>query len=616
MARITDLVPKLPLLIAEHTNVFDLQNLLDTFPSLLPVFSFQLATKRGLDDEIFIHRLLFCGRSDLVIKILKSLWTASQETGFRVSSQELQWRLLFDWPTHQGKTLLHLAVRSGSEDLVKYILDQTFARVYHLDRRLFTPLAEAVRAGRESIVRLLLQRNIDPDLGVTCRPLCIAAAVGGEAIVNLLLDHRADVNGADRHGQTPLCHAMTRKRTAVVKVLLSRHDVYAQSRSLDGRTMLSHAASQGSDDIIKLLLKRSEVDANTCDWNGRSPLHWAVKKGHTTTIKLLLNIPNLLINTGDNTGDTALHEAVRRGNVAAVQLLLSRRDISVNGLGSERRTPLGWAASTGNIDIVRILLDRPDIMVHETSDNPATALEIAVYAKATTVIPALMERHSPSSRILLSALHTNNEKIATWCVESKAMDPNARIKYTPFCEGAMIHAAAMYGNEATERRTALHVASQFGRDNIVKMLLELTNIDINAKTSQGETALHLAIDGKGENGQSTLIVTMLLSQDSIQPNLEDESGKSALCVAVYTSSTKVMTLLLNRQDVELADTNLHALTILWYASLNMDVVAVEQLLNLGAVKNKFILGYGRQAEMLIEEGPGAVKSFLMQKLQE
>jgi ankyrin repeat protein len=59
--------------------------------------------------------------------------------------------------------------------------------------------------------------------------------------------------------------------TAVVKLLLSRQHIKADSKSKNGRTPLSWATGGGHVAVVELLLSRQDIHVNYKDENGKTP---------------------------------------------------------------------------------------------------------------------------------------------------------------------------------------------------------------------------------------------------------------------------------------------------------------------------------------------------------
>ena len=73
------------------------------------------------------------------------------------------------------------------------------------------------------------------------------------------------VNPKDSDGRTPLSWAAERGNAAVVKELVDRHDLVADSQDEEGQTPLSWAASYGHIAVVQLLLGRDDVVADSQD---------------------------------------------------------------------------------------------------------------------------------------------------------------------------------------------------------------------------------------------------------------------------------------------------------------------------------------------------------------
>ena len=91
-----------------------------------------------------------------------------------------------------------------------------------------TALIPACHYGHVETVRLLLTAGVAVDhvndLGWTALLEAVILGDGGPKyvqIVQLLISHRADLNLADRHGVTPLAHALQRNQTEIIALLKS-----------------------------------------------------------------------------------------------------------------------------------------------------------------------------------------------------------------------------------------------------------------------------------------------------------------------------------------------------------------------------------------------------------
>ena len=111
-------------------------------------------------------------------------------------------------------------------------------------------------------------------------------------------------------------------------------------------------------------------------------------------------------------------------------------------------------------------------------------------------------------------------------------------------------------------RLPLHFAAEGGYVAIVSLLLRQPSVDPNLKDYTGQTALF-----KAANGGYFEVVELLLQQKSVEPDAVSNDGFTPLLQAIFEKHHKVVQLLLDRADVNpnLRDTT-YSQTPLWMAS--------------------------------------------------
>jgi len=114
------------------------------------------------------------------------------------------------------------------------------------------------------------------------------------------------------------------------------------------------------------------------------------------------------------------------------------------------------------------------------------------------------------------------------------------ISYTP-----LMHVAEAEIVGAEEKNT-----------KIATMLLKHPKIDPNIQDEFGKTALHYAVYGS-EGGMNPNVVKLLLAHPKIDPNIQDKFGKTALHYAVSKINPNVVELLLDHPKIktEIKDEN-------------------------------------------------------------
>ena len=213
---------------------------------------------------------------------------------------------------------------------------------------------------------------------------------GHDKVVKLLLQ-RNDVkaDSKDSKGRTPLWWAAHEGYEAVVRILLEREDVQTDSKDHNGWTLLREATVWGHEEVVRLLLERKDVQANSKDTYGRSVLSIAAAGGHEVAVRLLLERDDVEANPTDKYGRTPISLAAEYGYEAIVMLLLARDDVQVVSQDSEGRTPLSFAAERGHETVVRLLIEREDIEGDTDHQEP---LEQAVLWGRKAVVKLLLAR--------------------------------------------------------------------------------------------------------------------------------------------------------------------------------------------------------------------------------
>src|SRR5688572_27266343 len=403
-----------------------------------------------------------------------------------------------------------------------------------------TPLAEAVKVADLRMVKTLLSAgagvegaNLDGETA-----LMLAIKTGAVPIVRLLIDAGANVNAVERqHKQTPLMYAAAADTNAgeMVKLLLSKGALVAprslaydwpnhiseeprvQYRPFGGLTALLYAARDGCYDCVEALIaNRADVNVPTLP-EGVTPLMIALDNDNNDIAKLLLD-RGANPHVWDWYGRTALYIAVdRKGGGSS---------------GGGLRVPIdrSRSARSSAMDIIKALLAAnvdPDaeLRMHRPTrggytgrfsepllDLGATPLLRATMANDMEVIQALLARGaSPNINamgvtpfLVAAGVGGGGQRGAPGGARGGGgafalldlfiqygADVNARVTGTKTY--SMRIARSPSNNEGM---TALHVAAQGGRTDLVRYLLEKgANPDIT--DSDGRKPIDLVGGGAG-----------------------------------------------------------------------------------------------------------------------
>lgn len=280
--------------------------------------------------------------------------------------------------SHRKVPPLHRACEYDAIRVAKLLLDNG-ADIDAIDNR-HTALYAAGRSGNEEVVRLLLARGANVDLGgvgdgFACVPLLYACRTGFIMIAQDLIAHGADINRTYSSIGTPLALACYYGHEAIARLLIQKGVDIEAVRSPEYLTALSHACFRGQESIVRLLLD-SGAEANMQsavrlkiegDGSGKQAIH---------TIEV---------------GISPMHGAALEGSVKIAQLLIDH-GADVNTQDDKIGTPLILAAYKGLYPMVEFLLNKgADILA--TCDYFVSALVAAAQGSRHRGILQLLLSH-------------------------------------------------------------------------------------------------------------------------------------------------------------------------------------------------------------------------------
>ncbi|KAJ7584197.1 hypothetical protein C8J56DRAFT_952863 [Mycena floridula] len=299
-----------------------------------------------------------------------------------------------------------------------------------------------------------------------------------------------DLNWQDPNGYTPLIVASMSCLYEVVELLLARPGIDVNIQDKSGKTALIAATDSkwNRANIVKLLLGVPNIQVNSRDTRGFSALMTAVayKQGERADIvKLLLDVPNIQVNYRDTSGHSALMIAVASDSekadcVQVVKLLLGVPNIHVNYRDTAGRSALMIAAAAGSANVVRLLLS--------TRSSITTASTIPQKGDQDSVVD-INARDQRGYTALMCGLGIHGGRGSFHCLMLLLQDPAVR-------------AAGQDGSQCTALLLAVIACKWWGlrplpREDVIKRLLALQDVNINATDRQGYSALYHARYGNG-----------------------------------------------------------------------------------------------------------------------
>eukprot|EP01112_Ceratiomyxa_fruticulosa_P020648 TRINITY_DN7100_c0_g1_i1.p1 TRINITY_DN7100_c0_g1~~TRINITY_DN7100_c0_g1_i1.p1 ORF type:complete len:719 (-),score=145.16 TRINITY_DN7100_c0_g1_i1:94-2250(-) len=189
-----------------------------------------------------------------------------------------------------GHNALHFACASSNLDCLKVLAidanGQVSPSIHLLSKEGHTPLCIAMSRGRKEIGEFLLDTcgvKVDQPDSIDNTPLYYASLEGFNDCSQLLLDHGADPNFKNVHGETPLM-IVFKKLTYNSKfhecaVSLIKGGAEVNIADNFGQTPLHIAAKEGLVNWIKLLVSRG-ADIKLKDEDGKTPYDLSISSGN------------------------------------------------------------------------------------------------------------------------------------------------------------------------------------------------------------------------------------------------------------------------------------------------------------------------------------------------
>ncbi|GIX70242.1 inversin [Caerostris darwini] len=262
-------------------------------------------------------------------------------------------------PDEEGKTPLHWAATNASVhalECVKILLEKERSLINWQDYSGRAAVHLAVATGSIEVVRYLVCRedcSIDILDNSFCTPLHWAAEKGFYEKADILLSGRACYTSADDNGATALHYAAFNNHAKTVEVFLSRNYVSVDVEDSQGQNALIWAAAQNSKDVVNIMATNG-VNLLHADKNGTTALHAAALQGHEATTEMLLNLL-VPIDVKDKCGMTPLLRACEFGR-SKTALLLMNQGANIYEKDAKDRSSLHWCSLGGHAYLCQLLL--------------------------------------------------------------------------------------------------------------------------------------------------------------------------------------------------------------------------------------------------------------------
>ena len=440
-----------------------------------------------------------------------------------------------------GNMPLHIACRFSHIEIVNYLVGECNADVNtHMDDNWHkdTPLHIACRESKLELVRCLVEElHADPSIqnGEKELPLHIACDKNSLGVVKLVSN--CDVNVKDRTGQTPLHIACRRGIYETVQYLIVAKHADPSLQSSQRELPLHRACQMGSLDMVKLV-SNCDIDVNTktAGYGGNTPLHIACRRGALEIVKFLIEEKHAKTNIYNGIGLLPIHIACEIKSLLVLEMVsgccVNSKVLNYRGWNNHK-TALHIACENDRPGIVKYLIEVRHADPSIPNRNGELPLHIACEKRSLDMVQLVSRvdvntRRQNGDTPLHIACKESALKIVRYLIEEKQAKPTI---------------------ENDKKELPLHIACGYaGSLDMVKLL---DSCDVDSKTHNGDTALHIAC-----SRHKTSIVEYLIKIKHADPTIRDRGGYLPLHIACqsFVCSLEIVQLVSNC-DVNTRTTN-------------------------------------------------------------
>ena len=419
---------------------------------------------------------------------------------------------------NNNKTVLHYAVQEKCLDVVEYLVS-----VNPVDKVGNTFLHLAAKSGSNDVIKQLkVYEKCNPEATNRFGQRVLHCAVEHISIVKYLITEcKCDPMVTDKDGKTVLHYAVQEKCLDVVEYLVSINPM-----NKDGNTFLHLAAKSGSYDVVTQLIVYNECNPEAANWFGQTVLHCAVE--HISIVKYLITECKCDPMVTDEDGKTVLHYAAE--NINVVDFLITECNCDPMVADKDGKTVLHYAFEKECPAVVDYL-----VLINPVDKDGNTFLHLAAKNGSYNVVKQLIGycKCNPEAANWFGqkVLHCAVEHISIvkYLITECKCDPMVTDKdgktvlhyaFDKECS-AVVEYLVSINRVDKDGNTFLHLAAKSGSYDVVTQLIVYNKCNPGATNKFGQKVLHCAVE-------HISIVKYLITECKCDPMVTDKDGKTVL----------------------------------------------------------------------------------------
>ncbi|MDI9864822.1 ankyrin repeat domain-containing protein [Flectobacillus sp. DC10W] len=363
-----------------------------------------------------------------------------------------------------------------------------------------------------------------------------ATAKGNIEIMQLLIGKGSKASMVDAHGTTPLNFAAGNGLTPeVIDLCVKAGANLKKDVNQDGANVLLLAVAGDKDLAITNYLVSKGLDIKSVDKNGNNIFGYAARSGNVNLLKALVQkgiTPNdnaiVVASQGGRRGTTlnleffeyleslgvkptattkagenVLHFLVRRPNQKEIIEHFLAKGVNINQADEEGNTPFIFAAASNrDLATLDLLLSKVS-NINQTNNKGESALSLAVKGNSPEVVKYLIEKGAD-----VKVTNKDGENLLAYLVQSYSAGgfggqggpqgpPQGGSGFGPKTEDfdaklKMLEEKGLTASTPQKNGNTLYHLAVMKNDLGLLKRIQALGIDVNAKNSEGITALHKA----------------------------------------------------------------------------------------------------------------------------